>query len=185
MARNRAAEILPETPAQDPVPEAPPAATVSKAAVRPALAEGIDSPGDGVAFIKEKFGIEMGNQMWSSYKSQEKARRARAARSDSPRGGRPPLTASTPPAPLGSSPATVGGVADSLKAAETLVDRLGADEVIKIAETFRGQGGGGHCQAGVLRDRREPPSGHFGLAHFTTWKSVMSAASFPPLSYPQ
>lgn len=37
-------------------------------AVRQALAEGKDKPQEGVAYIKEKFSIEIAPQMFSSYK---------------------------------------------------------------------------------------------------------------------
>ena len=137
MGRKRAAE----TPSEQPIVDAAPKETVSKAdAVRAALAEGIDSPDEGVAFIRERFGIEMGKTMWSSYKSQEKTRQAKASGGDRPRVGRPPVTPSAsivPPAPAPAA-ARNGSVADSLKTVKELVDRLGADEVIKIAEIFRG-----------------------------------------------
>ncbi len=53
---------------------------VSKAdAVRQAMAAGMESPGDGVAYIKTHFGIDLPKPMWSSYRAQIKAREAKLA----------------------------------------------------------------------------------------------------------
>jgi hypothetical protein len=123
--------------------EQSPAATnqkvkVSKAdAVRAALAEGVDTPDEGIAFIQKRFGIEMDKPTWSSYKSAEKTRKAKAAGGDPPRVGRPPVhppsvesPASTPP--HGSAP----NVAQSIEAIKDLVDTLGVEQVVAIAKLF-------------------------------------------------
>jgi hypothetical protein len=48
-----------------PAPEPKADTTISKAdMVRAALADGIDTPGDGVAFLKAKFGIDLPKPMW-------------------------------------------------------------------------------------------------------------------------
>jgi hypothetical protein len=39
-------------------------------AVKQAIAAGLDKPKEAVAYIKEKFGLDVGAQMFSSYKSQ-------------------------------------------------------------------------------------------------------------------
>ncbi len=53
---------------------------VSKAdAVRDALANGLDAPGDIVDFVKSRHGLDMPKQMASSYKAQLRARDAKAA----------------------------------------------------------------------------------------------------------
>jgi hypothetical protein len=114
-----------------------PAPAVSKAdAVRQALAAGMESPGDGVGFIKSNYGIDMTSQMFSSYKAQEKARQAKKADGE-PKGkpGRKPKAAPvegifTPPK------AAKGSVIDDLSAIKTLVAKLGVAEVKKIAELF-------------------------------------------------
>ncbi len=49
--------------------EGPPGAISKSEAVRRALAEGIDQPADGVAYIKSQFGIEMGPPHFSAVKS--------------------------------------------------------------------------------------------------------------------
>ena len=55
-----------------------PGKKLSKAeAVRDALAHGKDSPGAGVAYIKQTHGIVIGRQMFSSYKTQDKTRQAK------------------------------------------------------------------------------------------------------------
>jgi hypothetical protein len=41
--------------------------------VRAALAEGLDQPTDGVAYIKAEFCIDLPRPMWSSYRAQLKA----------------------------------------------------------------------------------------------------------------
>ena len=140
MGRKRAAEASTETPAQEPAAEASPQAKeiIKKAdAVRAALAEGIDSPDEGIAFIRKRYGIEMGKQMWSSYKSQEKTRQAKAAGGEKPRLGRPPLRqlssespASTPP--QGHAP----NVVQSIESIKDLVDTLGVEQVVAIAKLF-------------------------------------------------
>ena len=42
-------------------------------AIRAAMAEGIESPGDGVDFIRKRFGIEMSKQHFSATKSKLKS----------------------------------------------------------------------------------------------------------------
>src|SRR3954465_7440146 len=45
-------------------------------AVREALKEGVESPQDGVAYVREKFGLEITAQQYSTYKSIEKKKAA-------------------------------------------------------------------------------------------------------------
>jgi hypothetical protein len=82
-----------EAPEPDaPEPETPREAatgrpTMSKVdAVKAALAEGVESPEDGVAFIQKRFGIEIGRQHFSATKSQLKRREGGGA----PKGKRAP-----------------------------------------------------------------------------------------------
>ena len=49
--------------------EGPPGAISKSEAVRRALADGVDQPVDGVAYILSQFGIEMGPQHFSAVKS--------------------------------------------------------------------------------------------------------------------
>lgn len=104
---------------------------VSKAdAVRAALAAGMDKPQEGVAYIKGQFGLDLSTQMFSSYKSQE-AKRAGQGR----RRGRPArvIAGNGKSETNGHGPA---GLATQIQAIKTLVDKLGADQVIGIARLF-------------------------------------------------
>lgn len=108
------------------------AGTMTKAdAVRAALAEGLDTPEEGTAYIKEKFGLDVTKPQFSTYKSigkkkakggAGKTRQAAPARSQ----------ALAVPAR-----ATNGDVSLAVEAIKTLVDQLGVDQVQRIAEVFR------------------------------------------------
>lgn len=108
--------------------------TITKAeAVRRALADGVDAPLDGVAYLKEKFGLNITGQQFSTYKSIEKKRsggptRKRAARGEGARQSR----ALPVPAAGGR-----GDVVLAMEAIKTLVDEYGVDQVKRIAEVFR------------------------------------------------
>src|SRR4051794_25407601 len=68
----------PDSEEDEPVAGGKPA--ISKAdAVREALAQGKDGSEEGTDYIRSQYGIEMTRQMFSSYKTQEKARAARKA----------------------------------------------------------------------------------------------------------
>src|SRR5947208_7612225 len=106
---------------------------ISKAdAVRAAVAEGIDTPEEGVAFILKKFGIEMGKPMWSSYRSQEKARAKKAGGGQpaAKRGRKPRAAAAPAPVPSGNGPA---GLSIQVEAIKSLVDTLGVEQGVSIA----------------------------------------------------
>lgn len=109
---------------------------VTKAdAVRAALAEGIETPDEGIAFIKSRYGIDMGKAMFSSYKSQQKAKAGQSGvhRQGVRKGGRPRKAPETP-----ASAATgvdVGIVAD-LAAVKRLVERMGAGQVREMIALF-------------------------------------------------
>lgn len=105
-------------------------------AVRAAVAEGIDTPDEGVAFIKSRFGIEMAKPMWSSYRSQEKARQKKQAGGAAPKkpGRKPAVEGYLAPPPK--QPAN-GGEADllvALEAIKPLVASLGAEKVKRIVD---------------------------------------------------
>jgi hypothetical protein len=112
--------------------------TVSKAeAVRQALAAGMESPEDGVGFIKSNYGIEMTRQMWSSNKAQEKARDSKKDEG-APRGkpGRKPAVAQLDQVVKTIQPAVGKSVIADLTAVKALVEKLGVDEVVEIAKLF-------------------------------------------------
>ena len=100
--------------------------------VRQALAVGKEAPDDGVAFIKEKFGIDIDKPMFGSYKSQEKARKEKQAIS-APRGpGRlaAPKAASVAPASVNGNPA------DLARQIKTLIAQYGAVAVSDMVAVF-------------------------------------------------
>jgi hypothetical protein len=103
-----------------------PAVRMSKAdAVRAALKAKQKKPVEGVAYIKEKFGIEVAPQMFSAYKSQFVARRAaRKVR----KGGADGVGSS-----VGSGD---GKVLDLLVEVRKLSDQYGADTVAKVVEAL-------------------------------------------------
>lgn len=124
MARKKA-----ESEATATAPEA--AASITKAdAVRAALADGADSPADGVEYIKTKFGIEITPAHFSSYKSQEKAK---AGKPPGRRGRAPRATAAPASAPSANGPV---GLASSVEAIKKLVDQYGVEQVVSIARLF-------------------------------------------------
>ena len=115
-------EEEPET--EDDEPEAGGKA-ISKAALRDALEQGEESPDDGVAYIRKIHGIEISKQMFSSYKTKEKARKTENQEPAAPK-GKP-----------GRKPKAAGGETDLLAAMEAmkpLVAALGADKVKRIAD---------------------------------------------------
>jgi len=107
------------------------APTMSKTdAVKAAIAEGVDKPADGVAYVKEKFGVDITAQYFSIIKSHAKLKggkkSSRKVRS----------SAAVSPA---SAPSSNGkhNVATSLATIKKLVDELGVDQVKEIAEMLR------------------------------------------------
>jgi hypothetical protein len=113
------------------------APTISKAeAVRKALAAGMDGPPEGTAYLQREFGIEMTSQMWSSYKSQEKARAAKHPEGMTGKPGRKPKAAiegylAPPPK---SSASGDGDLLDAMEAMKPLVASLGKDQVKRIVD---------------------------------------------------
>jgi hypothetical protein len=114
--------------------------TISKAeAVRVALAEGLESPGDIHDFIKAKFGHEIPNQMVSSYKSQQKARDAKKQAEVTPQakpGRKPkaPLVEGYVAPPEKPRSAGEPDVLLALEGVKELVDRFGADRVRRMVD---------------------------------------------------
>jgi hypothetical protein len=125
MAKKSAAE---ETEA------AAPADKVTKAdAVRAAIKAGADKPQDAIPFIKEKFGIEISAQHFSSYKSSFLKKAGKAPG----RPGRKPKSETTEAAaPMATTSngqrvgkRNAGGAAELARQVRTLVTQYGADEV--------------------------------------------------------
>ncbi len=106
--------------------------TISKTeAVKAALADGVEKPQDGAAFIKERFGLDVTPQMFSQTKSllRKKEREASGTASGE--------SARLAPASSNGHHAPAAGVAQSVEAIKRLVGSMGVDEVIQIAELFR------------------------------------------------
>lgn len=105
-------------------------ATITKAeAVRHALADGIDKPEDGVSFLKEKFGLTITAQQFSTYKSIEKKRAGKAPRRRAASARQSGALA----APSSNGPS---GLATSVEAIKTLVEMYGVEQVVSIAQLF-------------------------------------------------
>jgi hypothetical protein len=101
------------------------------AAVKAAIAEGVDKPADGVSYVKEKFGVDITAQYFSIIKSQAKLKTGKKPS----RTGKPSAAIS----PATSTPSSNGkhNVATSLATIKKLVDELGVDQVKEIAEMLR------------------------------------------------
>lgn len=101
-------------------------------AVRRALADGVDQPADGVAYIRDNFGLEISPTHFSAVKSTE-GKKGEAAPKGKP--GRKPKAvvegylAPPPPAPTGGSE-----LLDAMEAMKPLVASLGKEQVKRIVD---------------------------------------------------
>lgn len=95
-------------------------------AVRAAIADGADSPADGVAYIKSKFGIDITPQHFSSYKSQQRAKAGKAPG----RRGRKPGAVAVPRATANGNPA------DLARQIKGLIGQYGAVAVNEMVAVF-------------------------------------------------
>jgi hypothetical protein len=103
------------------------------AAVREALAQGVESPSEIVSYVKEKHGLDMTTAHVSAYKSQIKKPKNGAKR------GRPKKVAFATPAESGngSGKAHAGnGLLADVKSVRDLVKRLGAGQVKELVGLF-------------------------------------------------
>jgi hypothetical protein len=103
--------------------EGPPGAISKSEAVRRALADGVDQPADGVAYILSQFGIEMGPQHFSAVKSAHLKKQ-----------GIPTVNTRFQPK---AEPTTSNGEADLLESLETLkplIAQYGADKVKRLVD---------------------------------------------------
>jgi hypothetical protein len=100
------------------------------AAVREALAQGADSPELGVAFILDRFGIEIGRQHFSAIKSRLKKEAGEAPR----RRGRPRKVAVAVIQRTGGAPARRVELLTDLEAVKRLVAQHGADTVKRMVD---------------------------------------------------
>ncbi|MDR3617977.1 MAG: hypothetical protein P4L85_01410 [Paludisphaera borealis] len=105
---------------------------VSKAdMVRAALANGMETPTDGLAFIKAKYGIDFPRPMWSSYKAQLRAQeQKKALKRGKP--GRKPKSVEGYLAPPKATPKGDADLIDALEAMKPLVASLGKEQVKRL-----------------------------------------------------
>jgi hypothetical protein len=100
-------------------------------AVRRALADGVDQPADGVAYIRDNFGLEISPTHFSAVKSTE------GKKSEKPKGkpGRKPKAAvegyHAPPQPASSGNSEL---LDAMEAMKPLVASLGKEQVKRIVD---------------------------------------------------
>jgi hypothetical protein len=132
MGRKRIAETQPQA-----VPEqkkAPQETVASKAeAVRILLGEGVQDADAAVPAIKARFGLDVTRQQFSTYKSIEKSKGKGKKRGRKPRTAEPVTT--TAPASARTASSKVSMV-DDLAAVKHLVERLGAEQVIRVVKLF-------------------------------------------------
>ncbi len=125
-----------EGPQQHSGPQGGGEAVSKSAAAREAIAQGIDSPEDAVAFIKQRFGIEMSKPHFSAVKSQLKKREASdgGAAPKARRGRKPKAAVEGYLAPPKVVPTGEGDLLEALEAMKPLVASLGADKVKRIVD---------------------------------------------------
>jgi hypothetical protein len=117
-------------------PDAGGEAVSKSAAAREAIAQGIESPEDAVAFIKQRFGIEMSKPHFSAVKSQLKKREASggSAAPKARRGRKPKAAVEGYLAPPKVVPTGEGDLLEALEAMKPLVASLGAEKVKRIVD---------------------------------------------------
>src|SRR4051794_15155379 len=93
---------------------------ISKAdAVREAIKEGVEKPQDGVSYVKEKHGLDITPQQFSTYKANDKKK-----------AGAPPARRGRKPAAVTAARASTNGTANmaaQMERIKALVDSLGVE----------------------------------------------------------
>ena len=92
--------------------------------VRSAVTAGMESPGEGTAWIKEHYGVDLPKPMWSSYRAQAKAREAKAGGNYTPT----PRASSQPSTQTFGIPPSFG---QDIKRIKELVEKAGGGEALK------------------------------------------------------
>ena len=107
-------------------------------AIRAAVAEGIESPGDGVDFIRRRFGLEMSKQHFSATKSKLKS--MEGAKTSAPKAA-PKSAAKRKPHPVEDSQTPPersagrdGGLLDALEQMKPLIAQYGPDHVKRMVD---------------------------------------------------
>ena len=101
------------------------ATTITKAdAMRAALAEGIEAPGDAVDFIKKRFGLDITPQHFSANKSLERRKAGKAA----------PDHPALPPPPPSPAAGDVPELLAAMGAIKPLIAQYGAAQIRQIID---------------------------------------------------
>ena len=110
-------------------------------AIRAAVAEGIESPGDGVDFIRSRFGLEMSRQHFSATKSKLRSMVAVGASKGGARKSAPTTAAKRKPEPVEDyqtppeQPAgRDGNLLDALEQMKPLIAQYGPDHVKRMVD---------------------------------------------------
>jgi len=112
-----------------------PSPAVSKAdMVRSALAAGMETPTDGLGFIKSKYGVDFPRPMWSSYRAQLRAQERKKALKGASRGRGPKAAAEGPATSRRSASMRDGDLLDALEAMKPLVESLGAEKIKRLVD---------------------------------------------------
>src|SRR5689334_17278087 len=104
-------------------------------AVRRTLAEGVQSPTDGVAFIKERFGLDVSTAMFGAYKSQLKAKAGAGSKGK----GKPGRKLGRKPAEARAAAPAAGNPLEAARAVKEMVERYGAETVRGMVDLFEGK----------------------------------------------
>ncbi len=106
-------------------------------AIRASVAEGFESPGDGVDFIRRRFGLEMSKQHFSATKSKLKSAEAQGEKE----AGTPNAAARREPQPVGdyqTPPEQPAGrdanLLDALEQMKPLIAQYGPDHVKRMVD---------------------------------------------------
>ncbi len=103
-------------------------------AIRAAMAEGIESPGDGVDFIRKRFGLEMSKQHFSATKSKLKSAEdaMKSAPQAAPKSSTKPVGdyQTAPEQPAGRD----GNLLDALDQMKPLIAQYGPDQVKRMVD---------------------------------------------------
>jgi hypothetical protein len=115
-------------------PETGGKAVSKSAAAREAIAQGIESPEDAVAFIKKRFGIDMSKPHFSAVKSSLKKREAGGVAPKGRPGRKPKAAVEGYLAPPKVVPTGEGDLLDALEVMKPLIASLGVEKVKRIVE---------------------------------------------------
>src|SRR4051794_14887217 len=105
-------------------------------AIRAAMAEGIESPGDGVDFIRKRFGLEMSKQHFSATKSKLKTMEGtkKAAPKAAPKAASKPQPVGDYQTPPEQPAGRDGNLLDALDQMKPLIAQYGPDQVKRMVD---------------------------------------------------